>query len=104
MVRLRLATLVVAAGLGLVCGCMSLSPCPLLGRFRAHPPADGYEGGMLPGSEGPILDGPVINGLVPGGPTAAPVPSVTPQNTIPPLASPPRIVPQPQAQPAPYTP
>ena len=33
MVRLRLATLAVAAGLGLVCGCLSTSRIPLLDRL-----------------------------------------------------------------------
>jgi hypothetical protein len=103
MLRLRLAIVTVAAGLGMVCGCMTLSQCPLLARFRAHP-ADSYNGGFVSEGEGPIVEGPVMDGIVPGGPTIGPMPSVTPQNTIPPLASPPRIAPQPQAQPGPYTP
>lgn len=104
MVRLRLATLAVAAGFGLVCGCMSISQCPLLGRFRARSAAECCENGAIAGGEGPMVDGPVMSGPVPGDPTLGPIPSVTPQNTIPPLASPPRLVPQPQAQPAPYAP
>src|SRR5690349_3726278 len=104
MVRLRLATLAVAAGLGLVGGCMTVSQCPLLGRFRAHPAGDcGAPGGGANG-EAPILERPVLNGAIPGGPTTVPAPFMTPQNTIPPLASPPRLTPQPQAQPTPYTP
>ena len=104
MVRLRLATLAVAAGFGLVCGCMSMSPCGLLARFRARTAAESYENGAIAPGEGPMVEGPIINGVVPGDPILGPIPPVTPQNTIPPLASPPRIVPQPQAQPAPYTP
>jgi hypothetical protein len=105
MVRLRLANFVLAAGLGLACGCTTLSQCPLLERFRAHPAADPYNGGIVAEGEGPIVDGgPATEGLVPGGPPLGAVPSVTPQNTIPPLVTPPRIVPQPQAQPVPYTP
>lgn len=104
MVRLCLATLIVAAGLGLVCGCCGWPQCPLLGRFRAHAPADCCEGGVLPDSQGPIVEGPEMNGAMPGGPAITPIPSVAPQNTLPPLAPPPRIVPQPQAQPGPYTP
>lgn len=104
MVRLRLATLAVAAGLGLVCGCMTLSQFPLLGRFRAHSAGDCGDAGVVANGEGPVLEGPVINGAIPGGPTTAPAPFVAPQSSIPPLAPPPRLAPQPQAQPTPYTP
>jgi hypothetical protein len=104
MVRLRLATLAVAAGCGLVCGCMSMSQCGLLGRLRARMGAECCDHGAVANGEGPIVDGPMMNGGVPSDPIVGPIPPVTPQNTIPPLASPPRIVPQPQAQPAPYTP
>jgi hypothetical protein len=103
MVRLRLATLAVAAGLGLVCGCCSLCQFPLLGRFRAQPVTDSAGAGVMPNGEGPIVEGTMTEGMVPGGPIGPP-PYVTPQNTMPPLAPPPRITPQPQAQPAPYTP
>src|SRR5947209_19660913 len=102
MVRLRLANFVLAAGLGLVCGCMSLSQCPLFERFRAHPSEDSYNCGIVPEGAGPVVEGPMMEGVVPGGPPIGAVPSMTPQNTIPPLSSPPRIVPQPQAQPNPY--
>jgi hypothetical protein len=104
MVRLRLATLVVAAGLGLVCGCMSLSQFPLLGRIRARLAADCCDSSVLPDSEVPFVDGSAMNGAIPGGPGIGSMPSVTPQNTMPSLAPPPRIAPQPQAQPGPYTP
>src|SRR5712692_7139677 len=40
MFRLRFATVAVAAGLGLVSGCLCLSEYPLFARFRAHPAAD----------------------------------------------------------------
>jgi hypothetical protein len=103
MVRLRFATLAVAASFGLGCGCMS-AQWPLLGRFRARTAAECCDNGAVANGEGPIVEGPVINGTVPGEPAVGPFPPVTPQNTIPPLASPPRLVPQPQAQPTPYTP
>jgi hypothetical protein len=104
MVRLRLATLAVAAGLGLVCGCLSMSRIPLLDRLRCHSEADCCDTGAIPDSAVPIAEGPVINGVPPNGPGITPIPSVAPQNGIPPLASPPRIAPQPQALPIPYTP
>jgi hypothetical protein len=103
MVRLRLAHLVLAAGLGLVGGCTCFQ-CSFLDRFRAHPVGDPYNGGIVTEGGGPVIEGPSMEGVVPGGPPISAVPSVTPQNTIPPLTSPPRIVPQPQAQPGPYTP
>lgn len=104
MFRLRLATVVVAAGIGLVCGCMSLSQFPLLDRFRCRHGTDCCDSAALPEGQGPIVDGPVINGAVPGSPGLGSVPSVAPQNTLPTLTPPPRVVPQPQAQPGPYTP
>jgi hypothetical protein len=104
MVRLRLAALAVVAGLGLGCGCLSLSQFPLLERLRCRSSADCCDNGAIPDGTGPIVEGPVTNGVPPSGPGIAPIPSVTPQNGMPPLASPPRIAPQPQAQPAPYTP
>jgi hypothetical protein len=104
MVRLRLATLAVVAGLGLVCGCLSTSQIPLLDRLRSRHAADCCDTGAIPDSAVPIAESPVINGVPPSGPGITPIPSVTPQNGVPPLASPPRIAPQPQAQPIPYTP
>jgi hypothetical protein len=101
MLRLRLTTLVVAAGLGLVCGCCGLSQFPLLERIRARISPGCCDSGAVPDTEGPLMDGPVINGAVPGGPGIAPVPA---QNGLPPLAPPPRLAPQPLAQPGPYTP
>src|SRR5205807_8165520 len=100
MFRLRLATLVVAVGLGLLCGCCSLCEFPLLERLRARiSPGCCADNGCVPGSEAPIADGPVLNGAVPGGPGITRIPSVTEQNALPPLAPPPRIAPQPLAQP-----
>ena len=104
MFRLRFATVAVAAGLGLVSGCLCLSEYPLFGRFRAHPAADCYGVGAVPDSEGPIVEDSAINGVGPGSPGVAPMPRLDRQNSVPPLASPPRNVPQPQAQPAPYVP
>src|SRR5438067_3541666 len=102
LLRVRLATLLVAAVLGLVCGCMSLSQFPLLERVRARFSHDCCDGTVVPESGGPVVDGPVINGAVPSGPGMASGPSVP--STMPPLTPPPRIAPQPQAQPGPYTP
>ena len=101
MLRLRLTTLVVAAGLVLVCGCCGLSQFPLLERIRARISPGCCDNGAVPDTEGPLMDGPVINGAVPGGPGIVPVPSA--QNALP-LAPPPRLAPQPLAQPGPYTP
>ncbi|HLJ92712.1 MAG TPA: hypothetical protein VKU02_05890 [Gemmataceae bacterium] len=103
MFRLRLATVVVAVGLGLVSGCVSLSQFPLLDRFRARMSGGCCDSGAVPDTEGPIMEGPIPNGAVPGGPAIAPVPSTAPQNVLP-LNPPPRIAPQPLAQPGPYTP
>lgn len=104
MFRLRLAILAVAAGLGLVCGCVSLSQFPLLERLRARRAADCCDNAIVSENEGPAVDGPAFNGAMTGGPGIGPVPSITPPDTMLPLAPPPRIVPQPLAQPAPYTP
>src|SRR5262245_20085756 len=106
MVRLRLASVAMAASLGLVCGCLTLPPCPLLGRLRCRPAPAGEccEAGAAPACEGPMLDpGPAF---VPplGSPGAMVNPSLAPQNGVPSLAPAPRLVPQPQAQAIPYTP
>jgi hypothetical protein len=95
----RLATLAVAASLGLLTGCCSLSECSWFHRSRsaACPECDGFDGGI-----GPAVDGPVVEEA---GPTAGPPVPVAPapREVMPPLeAPPPRLAPQ--AQPSPYTP
>src|SRR5438128_1254892 len=61
MVRTRLASLALATGLGLVCGCLNLPERPLLGRFSLTGnccPTGGCEAGCCgAGGEGPILNG-----------------------------------------------
>jgi hypothetical protein len=103
MIRLRLTTLAVAAGLGLVCGCCSFCEFPLLERIRARFSPGCCDSGACPAPEGPIMDAPVLNSTAPVGPGIAPVPAPNAQSTLP-LAPAPRIVPQPLAQPGPYTP
>jgi hypothetical protein len=104
MYRLGLGALAVAAGLGLLCGCISLSDRGLFGR-RSCPTSECCGDGGMMASEGPGLGGGCGAGMV--GPPApemmGPMP-LTPQMTTPQLAPPPRLVPQPQAQPAPFTP
>lgn len=110
MYRARLASLALAASLGLACGCTSLCDHPLFGgdhslfgrRDNAAPCATPTAGCSTCGSvvsdtvvsEGPILES--TPGVV-GGP-----PMITPESTVPPLGQPPRLVPQ--AAPTPYTP
>jgi hypothetical protein len=93
MYRLRYAILLGAAGIGLVCGCMSLSQHPLLSRLRGCKEADCCDVGALPDGELPVAEngGPVI--VPPGGP--APAPQVAP---------PPRLEPVPQSPRTPYYP
>jgi hypothetical protein len=104
MLRLRLAKFVLTAGLGLVCGCAGLSQCSLFDRLRARATGDPYNGAVVSEGAGPVAEGPMMDNVVPGGPPVGAIPSVTPENTIPSLTPPPRIIPQPQAQPSPYTP
>jgi hypothetical protein len=105
MLRTRLALLALAAGLGLVSGCAELSHHSWFGRGTACGP--GYESF----SEGPPgFDGPVLEGAAPyvGQPGYPAAPGLTrpvaPGDVMPQLSTPPRLVPQPQAQPSPYTP
>jgi hypothetical protein len=104
MVRLRLATVAVTAGLGLVCGCLNLMPHrPLLGRLRCGPaPAGECCESAAPGCEGPVLD--AGTPLMTPPPGAIMNPPLTPQNGVPALTPAPRLVPQPQSQTTPYTP
>ena len=101
MVRMRYS-LVAAAGLGLLSGCMNMSEHPWFQRRNraccdlVSMPCDGP---MI--TSGPMIMSPPVNG------TVIPAPTLIPQTAMPPLAQPPangRIVPQPQSQPMPYTP
>jgi hypothetical protein len=105
MFRLRLTTVALAAGLGLVCGCNS---CREFSLFRNRTCAESVSdccvvpsagcAGSVGGDGGPGLEMP----LMPA-PAMTPVPA--PQNTMPQLAPAPRLVPQPQqSQPMPYSP
>jgi hypothetical protein len=109
MVRKRLAIYAATGALGLVCGCSNLCNYPVLDRL-AHPFRRNTESAEVPEGVGPPLEecGPFV---APGGPVVGPgmpVPGngsgLVPQNTVPNLAPPPRIVPQPQSQPIPYVP
>ncbi len=100
MFRLRLATVAVAASLGLVSGCLCLPCGPLFGWL--HPSSwspDCCETGALPDSQGAILDdcGPAI--VAPG-----PQGIVPPQDTMPDVGPMPRLAPIPQSRITPYSP
>jgi hypothetical protein len=105
MVRTRLASLALAAGLGLVCGCMtSSSGGSFLDRFR---PAclsreaaccEGGVGGCESGCCGAHGAGPILD----AGPGVAAPPETTLPAPLP--AAPPRLVPAPQSTPMPYVP
>jgi hypothetical protein len=106
MLRLRLARVAVAAGLGLASGCQHMTKPPLLGRFWSSPAPVSEGCGM---GSGPVLEGPVLGGTaplmtVPAVPAPLGAPTLTPESGAPTLAPPPRLVPQPQAQPTPYAP
>jgi hypothetical protein len=103
MSRLRCAVIALAAGSGLVCGCLNLSQHPLLSRFRLRPGmTDCCEGGGLP-EEGVIADSVGFPVVPPGAPAQVPSPYLTPQNSVPELA--PAPVPMPTSRPqAPRTP
>lgn len=102
MLRVRLAAVVVAAGLGLTSGCASLCNLPFLNRHRAlGPELECLESGVMSLGDGPVLgDGSVP----PNGTLPFPRPVVTPEAGVPSLSPAPRLVPQPHAQPMPYTP
>jgi hypothetical protein len=108
MVRARLAALVLTSGLGLACGCTYLANHPLFGGHGSTP-CVGCESGSIPVTEGPILEdynpaGTVQPGIPPGAPIISGPPNMngngglTPQPSVPPLSTPPRLVPQPQPQ------
>jgi hypothetical protein len=114
MVRARLAALVLASGLGLACGCTYLANHPLFGS-RGSTPCVGCETGSIPVTEGPVLQDYNPTGTPPPGvpagvpllngqPGANGIGDLTPQPTVPPLSTPPRLVPQPQAPVEPYRP
>ena len=105
MVRSRLASLALAASLGLAGGCANLCERPLMGRlFHHHDNAATVES-AAPCCEGPILGdaGTFVvspgNGAGPGG-----FQPLTPQPMPPQLAPTPRISPIPQSQPFPAPP
>jgi hypothetical protein len=103
MLRARLAGALVAAGLGLISGCSSLSNSSWFHRNRAVP-CDGCSAGAVPMGEGPMLEGGsavMVPGEMPTGPMPAPLP---PDASMPSMTQPPRLVPQPQAQPVPASP
>jgi hypothetical protein len=62
MLRLRLARVAVAAGLGLASGCQHMTKPPLLGRFWSSPAPVSEGCGM---GSGPVLEGPVLGGTAP---------------------------------------
>ena len=108
MVRARLATVAVAAGLGLLGGCSSLARLNPFGRHGETCPCDmgdfGVDGAVP--TEGPILEGlppAAVPAPPPGAVNGVPPPGAV--NGVPPLAPPPnRVVPQPQAPTTPYVP
>ena len=95
MVRTRLASVVLATGLGLVCGC--LSERPLLSRWRGT--ACCTTGGCETGCCGAAGEGPVLNGL-----EGVPPPPPPPEGAMPFPSAPPRLVPTPQSPSMPYVP
>jgi len=95
MIRTRLASLALATGLGLVCGCYSLSERPLLSRFRATPVCC-TNGGCESGCCGAAGEGPILEGVPP--------PPPPPDTAIPFPTAPPRLVPTPQSPVMPYVP
>src|SRR5262245_30359438 len=100
MIRARLATLAVAAGLTLVSGCCGLdfprfARQPCCGECNTCSSCDGA--GAVAGFEGPVL-------APPDATYVAPTPMPPMGTVVPPTAPPPRIVPVPQANPMPYSP
>jgi hypothetical protein len=104
MLRLRLGSLFVAAGLGLVSGCTSLSEHSWFSSLRGRSSSACCTGMDAGCCESAMMDdlGPVLTPPAGQGAFLSPL---TPQNTVPPLspAPQPRLVPQP-ATPTPYTP
>jgi hypothetical protein len=102
MYRLSFGVLAAAAQLVLICGC-TFSEHRFFGR-RACPVSECCSDGTAFASDGPVVGG------CPGGTCGSPSPEMVgplplaPQPASPQLAPAPRLVPQPQAQPAPFTP
>jgi hypothetical protein len=102
MYRLGFGLVAAAAGFALISGC-TLSEHRLFGR-RACPSSECCSDSGMIAADGPIVGGCSSGNCVPPAPAmVGPVPLV-PQPTTPQLAPPPRLIPQPQAQPAPFTP
>lgn len=102
MVRRRLATVAVV-GLGLVSGCANLCNYPVLYRIT-HPFQRNRDGCDAACGDGPILEDPSATLVPPGGSMPGLSAPLTPEPSVPMLAPPPRLVPQPQAQPTPFRP
>ncbi len=99
MLRSRLAVVSAALALSLVAGCSTLRH-PWFGKR-----CDGCPTGDAVCSGDVVPDGPELGEC--GPPALPPGAVVTPPpvtQAVPPLATPPRLVPQPQAAPTPYTP
>lgn len=104
MVRAHWASVFVTAGLGLASGCCCCSDdCWFSGRGCCTPDC-GCEVEVAPLCEGPYLGGYPAAPLAPLNGGTSITPPLAPQNGVPTLAPPPRLVPQPLAQPAPFTP
>ena len=114
MLRARIATSLLAAGLGLACGCSNMSNFSLTGRCHRSRPceAECVEAGA-PVCDGPLLEdfGPygmppagMMPGMTPGPLMPQPFAPLGPQPSMPPLSPAPRLQPLPQAQPLPYVP
>jgi len=106
MIRTRLASIALTAGLGLVCGCSSDFSFRNMFSHRPNGTVAGApccptgdcpcDGGGLPVEGLPVDSGPVLP------PPVVPVP-VVPGDGIPPVSPPPRVFPTP-ATPTPYFP
>jgi hypothetical protein len=105
MVRARLASFTVVAGLGLAAGCLNMSNLPFMNRHRDSIMTDGPccdMPGAMP-TEGPMLGEVIPPYSGPPGVTVTPPPA--PQSPVLPLGPvPQRLVPQPQAPTTPYDP
>jgi hypothetical protein len=102
MVRAHFAVLAVAAGLGLLSGCSSLSR---LSPFHRHLDSCPCEGSMYDGDGSVSTDGPNLGDFA-AAPIAPPpvappgAVSTVPPGQVPPLGPPPRLFAQPQTAPA----
>jgi len=103
MFRLRLAILAAGAAFVLRCGCLNLADHSWFGRRTCTGPVC-CEGGVIGDHDGPIVEDAATLPPIPVGPGACAPGPLVPQNSVPQLNSPPRLVPQPQAPIMPYTP